>query len=108
MRTPPNNTFLTIHGTWIRESELAIFFRIHKVREFPIPPTDQWFPKSQVSKSFRVPKTDVNQNLSWLLVSEWIMQQKRLLDLPASSLISTHEGDDYEYDVPIDPDDIAF
>lgn len=107
-RPAPNNTYLTIHGCYIRGSELAIFFRICKIREQPITPTDQWFPKSQISKSFKVPKTDKDQNLSWLLVSEWIMGQKRLLNLPASAPISTHEGDDYEYDVPIDSDDISF
>lgn len=74
------NPTLTIHGCYIRESELAIFFRIHKIRDTEITPTEQWFPKSQVTKLFKVPISSsvTEQNNSWLMVSEWIMTQKGL------------------------------
>ena len=118
------NSTLTIHGYYIRDSELAILFRIHKIRETEITPIEQWFPKSQVIKSFKVPisaKLDA-QNNSWLLVSEWIMNQKGLPlnptcqkeynvpynspNLPTKS--ETHLKDHFDSYDSIDPDDIPF
>ena len=72
------NVYLTVTGCVIKETQKAILFRIHTIRDSIIEPKDEWFPKSQILKEFIV-SPEEDQDTSWLLVSEWIMGQKGLL-----------------------------
>ena len=84
------NPVLTIHGEFIRETELAINFRIHKIRGVDITPKSEWFPKSQITKMLCAGPA-VIQTTSWLIVSEWIMNQKGLLDIEPIIAITQKE-----------------
>ena len=105
------NPVITVHGTKLGESKLAVRFRVERVRDVVITPTEQWFPLSQVSKLFTHP-TEPGED--YLVVSEWIMTQKSLPLNPkgvvheqvkSQTHLSRGHFDSYE---DIDPDDIPF
>lgn len=77
------NIYLTVTGCRIKETEKAILFRIHKIRETVISPKEEWFPKSQIVKS-SISGPGEDQDTSWLMVSEWIMEQKSLIETSPS------------------------
>lgn len=65
----------TIKGTILRETEKALQFRVDSISGEDIDSKTEWFPKSQIDKQF----TSKVDGEDWLLVSEWILQQKELM-----------------------------
>jgi hypothetical protein len=84
----------TITGTYLRDTDKAIQFKIVQIgpRRLKVSKVE-WFPISQTSKTFRAPPSCVDED--YLVVSQWILQQKSLLD--NEELYGERESD-------IDPD----
>ena len=72
-----NQTWITIRGTRLRETDKAVQFSILQIGATILDePTIQWFPFSQTGKSFTDPKSDDNDTI---MVTEWILEQKELI-----------------------------
>ena len=108
------DTFRTVTGKIQRESEKAILIRIKSIggRTFHTEKSE-WFPFSQVNKTYREPASEEND---YLVVSEWILNTKGLLDkkyyvqpssTPSASSSQNTEID-YEQNQDIPEDDVPF
>jgi hypothetical protein len=78
------DVLITIEGTRLRETDKAVQFRIDSIRQEPIdPPKTEWFPFSQVRRSMTDKHTgedtDRVSGVDYLVVTEWILQQKGLV-----------------------------
>lgn len=69
---------VTVTGTYLGESAKAIQFNITQIGSTPLDkPITTWFPFSQIEKIYKSPK-EIGKD--YLVVSEWILIQKDLLD----------------------------
>ena len=72
----PPNTYISIKGTRLRETEKAVQFCIHDISGDVLDkPVTTWFPFSQISKS----TTSHNEGEDTMMITEWIAQQKELI-----------------------------
>lgn len=70
------DTYYSLQGSIIRETEKAILFQVEEINGLPIDDSPQeWFPLSQVKSILR----STNSDLDKIEVKEWILQQKELL-----------------------------
>lgn len=80
MRPQYNNTYVTLKGNHICESSsgLAVKFCVREINGVALFPTKtEWFPYSQLSKTFtdtKAPEGSVNTD--WIMASTWILDQK--------------------------------
>jgi hypothetical protein len=75
----PTDPMITVLGSKLGSSEKAVRFMVKEIVGISDPKIDlksiQWFPYSQISKTF----TDPNKvDQDYLIVSEWIIKQKQL------------------------------
>lgn len=74
--TRAHDSVHTIAGHRMYETEKAVQFRIDAVSSVPLKvPRVEWFPFSQITKSFTDPASDCSD---WLIVSGWILEQKNI------------------------------
>mgnify|MGYP006921319886 CR=1 FL=1 len=78
MTRSSNDPKITIYGTKVAETARAVRFTIRAIGTAALDsPKSEWFPLSQVSKIVTNPD---EAGRDYLVVSEWIMKQKELLD----------------------------
>lgn len=103
MRRHAPNVYVLVTGTKLRETELAVHFKFHKVREGVLAaPMTCWIPLSQVSKRMtdpKVPGTDT------MMVAEWILEKNGILEADLESSEEKNNGvkeayEDYDDDIP--------
>lgn len=109
----PTDPKITLSGTWLRETDKAVYFEVQGISGSPITPyISAWFPFSQAEKWFKSPDGDGED---WIIVSEWIVKQKpelkKYMDLsdpapvgsyipPATTKRTQKPFDDYDDDAP--------
>ena len=77
----PHEKVLSISGTILRESEMAILFALSHISDRELQaPVNLWFPLSQISKIMRPPPA--SEEKAVLIISDWIAQKKNLSTLP--------------------------
>lgn len=92
----------TITGRYIHSTGRAIQFRIDMVSGVPLScPKVEWFPLSQIEKTFRDPS---KHDGDWLIVSGWILEQKNI-SIPTSipvgeSNVQGFSDSAYDDDIP--------
>lgn len=82
-RTSRPDPVHTIHGLVIRETDKAVLFELHAigtVQPFEKPYKNHWFPLSQIQKIHTSPGLGEKD---WILIKEWILTAKGLLDTPS-------------------------
>jgi len=71
-------TYVTLQGYKIRETDKAVQFEIHEVAGDPLEsPKKEWFPFSQM-KSQTYNKTPGSNDFDTITVTQWIAEQKDL------------------------------
>ena len=71
----PTDPKVTLSGTWLRETDKAVYFEVRAISGSPIDPhQSEWFPFSQAEKWHKSPDGDGGD---WIIVSEWIVKQKK-------------------------------
>lgn len=73
-----------LEGTKLRETELAIQFKVHKVNGKDLPePLTTWFPRSQMKSSLTLAplpqSVDESETFDWMKMSHWICSTKGLV-----------------------------
>lgn len=90
----------TIHGLIVRETDKAVLFELHAIgtaAPFERPYRNHWFPLSQIQKIHRNPILG-EENKDWILIKEWILQAKGLLD--GVTLEQSQEPERIKDDIP--------
>jgi len=92
---------ITLYGTKVAETARAVRFVIKCIGEVDISPhLSEWFPLSQVK---RIVSSPDETGRDMLMVSEWIMKEKGLLEVVKKTTDPRHpppEDDDWEEEDP--------
>ncbi len=76
--TKANTVYIVITGTILADTGKAIKIRVEKISGEPVEldQPDQWFPLSQINKTFKDPNVTGED---WISASEWICRTKELI-----------------------------
>ena len=100
-----SDTLITLYGTKVAETARAVRFVIKSIGETAISPhLSEWFPLSQVK---RIVSSPDETGRDMLMVSEWIMKEKGLLETVKKSAVDPRhpppqedDSDDWEDEDP--------
>jgi len=99
-----SDVLITLYGTKVAETARAVRFVIKCIGEVDISPhLSEWFPLSQVKRIVTSPD---ETGRDMLMVSEWIMKEKGLLDAAKKATDPRHPPPDVEDDDCYDQGDM--